>query len=98
MNRDITSCMGYQQIVGAVAATALTIPTRDNNGTSAIPTMAVIIVEGQAVRYRDDGTNPTAAVGMPISIGTAFFYDGDLRSIRFIQTAATATINVSYYK
>jgi len=98
MNRDITSCMGYQQIVGAAAATALTIPTRDNNGTSAIPTTAVIIVEGQAVRYRDDGTNPTAAVGMPISIGTVFFYDGDLSRIRFIQVAATATINVSYYK
>jgi hypothetical protein len=98
MNRDITSCMGYQQIVGAAAATALTIPTRDNNGTSALPTMAMIIVEGQSVRYRDDGTNPTASVGMPISIGSVFFYDGDLKAIRFIQTAATATINVSYYK
>ena len=98
MNKDITSCMGYQQIVGAAAATALTVPTRDNNGTSAVPTLAVIIVEGQAVRYRDDGTAPTAAVGMPIAVGSVFFYDGDLKAIRFIQVAATATINVSYYK
>jgi hypothetical protein len=60
--------------------------------------MALIICEGGAVRFRDDGTNPTAAIGMPLSIGTAFFYDGDLKKIRFIQQAATATINVLYYK
>ena len=99
LNKDITSCMGYQQIVGAAASTALTVPSVDpSTGLAAIPTMALIIVENQAVRFRDDGTAPTAAIGMPISVGTAFFYDGDLKKIRFIQQAATATINVLYYK
>lgn len=99
LNKDITSCMGYQQIVGAAASTALTVPSVDpSTGMAAMPTMAMIIVEGQPVRYRDDGTAPTASVGMPIAVNNVFFYDGDLKRIRFIQTAATATINVAYYK
>jgi hypothetical protein len=49
------------------------------------------------VRWRDDGTAPTASVGMPILANGMLSYDGDLTTIRFIQTAATATINITYY-
>ena len=99
MNKEITSCMGYQQIVGAVASTALTVPSRDPvTGLAGTPIQAVIICEGQGIRWRDDGVAPTAAVGMPIAIGTVFVYDGDLTRLRIIQQAATATINVAYYK
>ncbi len=99
MIKDVTTCMGYQQINGAAASTALTIPSVDPvTGLSAMPTHAVIVVEAQTVRWRDDGTNPTAAIGMPLTPGSIFIYDGDLRRIRFIQAAATAVINVTYYK
>jgi len=99
MIKDITSCMGYQQIVGAAASTGLTIPTTDPvTGLKAIPIQAVIICENQGIRWRDDGTAPTASVGMPIAVGTVFVYDGDLNRLRFIQQAATATINIGYYK
>ena len=99
MNKEITSCMGYQQIVGAVASTALTVPSRDPvTGLAGTPIQAVIICDGAGIRWRDDGTAPTASVGMPISIGTVFVYDGDLTRLRIIQLAATATINVAYYK
>jgi hypothetical protein len=49
------------------------------------------------VRWRDDGTNPTSAVGMPVPISTVLSYDGDLQRIRFIEQAASAKLNVSYY-
>jgi hypothetical protein len=99
MEKEITSCMGYQQIVGAAASTALTIPSIDAvTGLRAMPIQAVIICEGAGIRWRDDGTDPTASVGMPIAVGTTFVYDGDLRRLRIIQQAATATINVAYYK
>lgn len=99
MNKDVTSCMGYQQITSLAASTGLTVPTIDpNTGLSAVPTVALIIVENQPVRYRDDGVAPTASVGMLLPFGSVFFYDGDLKKIRFIQTIAGATINVSYYK
>jgi hypothetical protein len=99
MIKEITSCMGYQQIVGAVASTALTIPQVDPvTGLRSMPVQAVIICEGAGIRWRDDTTAPTASVGMPIAVGTTFVYDGDLTRLRIIQQAATATINVAYYK
>jgi len=49
------------------------------------------------VRWRDDGTAPTASVGMPLPAGTILSYDGDLSRIRFIETAASAALNISYY-
>jgi len=87
--KSTTVCLGYQQITSLSAATALTVPTG--------ATMALIVPETQAVRWRDDGTDPTASVGMPVAVGESLNYDGDLKRIRFIQQTASATINVSYY-
>lgn len=83
--------LGYQQIVGLVAATALTVP--------AGATYAVIVTESQSVRWRDDGVDPTAAVGEPLLTGQSLIYNGTpMTAIKFIQTAATATLNISYYR
>jgi hypothetical protein len=87
--KSTTVCLGYQQITNLTASTALTVP--------AGATMALIIPELQGVRWRDDGTAPTATVGMPLAAGTSLSYDGDLKAIRFIQQAATGYLNVSYY-
>jgi hypothetical protein len=61
------------------------------------PKFAIIVAETQAVRWRDDGTAPTASVGMPLPVLTEFLYDGDLTNIRFIQQTASAVLNISYY-
>ena len=53
--------------------------------------------ETQNVRWRDDGTAPTASVGMPLAAGETLNYDGDLNRIRFIQQSSGAVLNVSYY-
>jgi hypothetical protein len=87
--KSTTVCLGYQQITSLSAATGLTIP----QGT----TLALIVPETQNVRWRDDGTNPTASVGMPIFVGASLSYDGDLSRIRFIESTAGATLNISYY-
>ena len=87
--KSTTVCLGYQQITSLSASTALTVPTG--------ATMALITPESQAVRWRDDGVAPTASVGMPVAVGESLNYDGDLSRIRFIQQAASATLNVSYY-
>lgn len=80
---------GYQQINGLAAATSLTVP--------AGATRALIKTEAQSVRWRDDAVDPTAAIGMLIDVGDEFWYTGQLRSFRAIQTAATAVLNISYY-
>lgn len=87
--KTTTQCLGYQQITSLSAATALTVPSG--------ATLALIVAETQAVRWRDDGVNPTASVGMPMATGVSLSYDGDLKAIRFIQQTASATLNVSYY-
>ncbi len=80
---------GYQQITSLSAAQPLAAPSGAQ--------WALITAEGQGVRWRDDGTNPTASVGWPLAVGQVFQYTGDLAAIRFIQQAASATLNITYY-
>lgn len=84
-----TNCLGYEQITSLSASAALTVP--------AGATRAIITAEAQGVRWRDDGVAPTASVGMILPVLVTLSYDGDLNRIRFIQQAASAILNVSYY-
>jgi hypothetical protein len=95
--KSTTNCLGYQQITDVSGSTALTVPTRDPLGNVCQPTLAIIIAQTQAVRWRDDGTAPSATVGMPLAVGVPLSYDGDMAKIRFFEQAASATLNVSYY-
>jgi len=81
--------LGYEQISDLSSEDSLTVPT----GARA----ALIVAVTQAVRWRDDGTPPTASVGMPLSKDTPFWYTGDLSAIEFIEVTASAELNVSYY-
>lgn len=82
--------LGYQQITSLSAATALTVPS----GTL----MAIITPETQAVRWRDDGTNPTATIGYPLAVGTELQYTAaQLSKLKFIEQTASATLNICYY-
>lgn len=87
--KSTTVCLGYQQITSLSSATGLTVP----QGT----TLALIVPETNNVRWRDDGTAPTASVGMPIYLGASLSYDGDFNRIKFIETTASAKLNISYY-
>jgi len=82
--------LGYEQITSISAAKGLTPPTG--------ATIALIEAEAQAVRYRDDGTDPTTTVGMPVAVGTSFWYAGTLSAIQFIEQTSGAILNVSYYR
>lgn len=78
---------GFQQLSPA-AATGLTVP---QGGA----TLAVI-VSAASFTWRDDGTAPTATVGMVWPANTPLFYAGTLGAIKVIQ--ASGTVNVSYYR
>lgn len=86
---------GYQQITSLSSATALTVPV----GTR----LCFIQAEDQNIRWRDDGVNPTASVGMVITTDSILLYTGagetnPFAAIRFIEETASAKLNVSYYK
>lgn len=85
---------GFQQITSLGSAASLTVPT----GVDGLkPVRAIIHCEGQAVRWRDDGMDPSATVGMRLQVGQELEYDADLTKIRFIEETATAKLNISYY-
>lgn len=86
---DKLNPIGYQQLTGLSAVKDLT-PPKDAR-------VAVIQAWGQDVRWRDDGTNPTGTVGMVLQAGRDMLYTGNLAKIRFIETAASAEVNVSFY-
>jgi hypothetical protein len=95
--KAITVCIGYQQITDLSTAVGLTVPATDKSGLRQMPTFALITPLTGNVRWRDDGTNPTASVGMPLAAGVTLQYDGNLKGIKFINNGGTAELNISYY-
>lgn len=81
--------LGYEQVTTLSAAAGLTPPSGADR--------ALIQAVTQDVRWRDDGTSPTASVGMLLAAGSTLDYDGDLSTFEAIETAASAELNVSYY-
>jgi hypothetical protein len=82
--------LGYQQITTLTAATGLTVPAGTN--------LILVTAEGGAVRWRDDGTNPTASVGYPLPVGAEMRYTADSPSrLKFIDQATGAILNITYY-
>lgn len=87
--------LGYQQITPVPTLTKLTIPAGTQAGAPA--RWAQICVATNAVKWRDDGTAPTATVGMTIAAGSCYAYSGSLSAIQFIQVTSPAILDVSYY-
>jgi hypothetical protein len=84
--------VNYEQLTSLGSAAGLTAAKYD------IADFAIIQAQDQDVRWRDDGTDPTTTVGMVLAAGTWFTYTGDLSAIKIIETAASAKLNVSYYR
>ena len=83
---------GFQQITSLASAVGLTLPT-----TKPSARIAVIQAIAQNVRWRDDGNAPSATVGMQLAAGNDILYTGDLDALQFIEEAASAEINITYY-
>lgn len=83
--------LGYQQVTSLGSATGLpSIPTK--------AVIAVVTVETAGVRWRDDGTAPTATVGMPIAAnGSVSFLETPLSAIQFIAQTGSPVLDVAYY-
>lgn len=84
--------LGYEQITALTTAATLTVPTG--------ATCAIVQAEAVDVRWRDDGTVPTASVGeLLYALGFDLWIEGAARLAAFkaIRTAAGSIVNVSYY-
>ena len=81
--------LGHQQITDLSSAVGLTPASGAQR--------ALLCAQTQAVRFRDDGTSPTATVGIHLAAGEPYLYEGDLSAIEFIEEAASAKLDISYY-
>lgn len=93
----VTRVGNYQQITVDATAGGVAL-----TNVPAAAKFALLMVETAAIRWRDDGTGPTAAVGMPIAAGSGLWYDAGqaglvaFRAIR--QAGVSAVLNVTYYQ
>jgi len=68
---------------------------------------AVITVETDQVRYREDGTHPTSAEGILLNVGDVLTYDSwtvpksnwrsVLKALHFIKVTNAAKLKIHYY-
>jgi hypothetical protein len=87
---------GYEQLaVSATAVSPALVPPPTDTRPGA--TAATISVEAGDIRYRDDGSDPTSSVGMPLKVDVPFFYTGDPSKLRFIRQSSDAVVNLLYY-
>lgn len=59
--------------------------------------MVWVCAEGANVRWRGDGVAPTALVGNLIQVGQTVKITSRLQNLQFIQTAASATLDINFY-
>ncbi len=88
----------FESITVSTAAVGISDATLKLNGRQA--NQCLIAVEDDSVRFRLDGTAPTASVGQPMAAGVSFAMrnNADLRRLRFIQhesASGAATVVVT---
>jgi hypothetical protein len=87
--------VSFQQldISGASAYYTLTVP--------ATARAAFIQVQAAPARYRMDGTTPTTAIGMRLTVDNPGIFlpldPGDLAAIRWLKESGSPLLNVTYY-
>ena len=90
----MAKALGYGYDGDMAAASAL--PSQPTGGRAY---RCLIQTEAQSIRWRDDGVDPTAAVGggflLPVNV--VLEYEGPISAWRGIETAAGAKLNVAYY-
>jgi hypothetical protein len=94
--------LGYAQFAaGGVDTSTLVSTATFGSNPVGIPigtTFLLITCAAQAIRWRDDDTAPTAAVGYPLAVGTELVYSaGALPQLRLIAQVAGAVVNMVAY-
>jgi hypothetical protein len=90
--------LGYIQYTTTGSAAKLAAPTPPSG--LIIGYTVIQCVGGATTDYaawRDDGTAPTASVGMRLYSGQELDYTGDPYNIQFITGSGTPVLNISFY-
>lgn len=78
---------------------ARTLATINGQAVPSTADYAEVSVETQPVRWRADGTDPTAAIGNLLPVNTTLQIPKSMfGTIKFIETAATAVMSLNFFK
>lgn len=94
--------LGYSNFAAGVVdvatpMSALTFGSAAGAGIPAGTQTLRLTPNTQAIRWRDDGVAPTAAVGYPLAAGVELVYTGNPNSLQVISQIAGAKIDVVAY-
>jgi hypothetical protein len=91
--------LGYAKFSSPSSSTLLSASPAVGVALPADAKYVLLQAETQNIRWRDDGSAPTASEGMLLTAGDpGFWYNGNLAAFRFIQAAAGGVLRASYYK
>ena len=91
---NFISPLGYCQLTSIASSTLV---SSCFGGIPALSGWAVICIDTNAIRWRDDGVAPTAAVGMPVAAGQCMFYSGTFATLRVIAQTGSPVVNINFY-
>lgn len=85
--------LGYSKLSVSDSAVGINAPSGANK--------ALIIIEGGAVRFRDDGTDPTNTDGLPLFQNQSITIETTqiISAMKFIKSGSNdATLHINFYK
>lgn len=90
----------YNDTIAFEALAVAGTPVGFTANTYAGAYIAVARVEGAQVRYRTDGTNPSASVGMVADPGDVIHVTSsrDIQAIEFVRVGSSATVNAEFMR
>lgn len=86
--------LGYCQLTASGSAALI---STCSGGIPARTAWAVLCIETANIRWRDDGTAPTASVGMPVNAGACIYYSGTMATFQIISQSGSPIVNISFY-
>jgi hypothetical protein len=88
--------LGYAQAAANTINTAVNVATFFPGGIIPLGTETLLMIpEAQSIRWRSDGTDPTATVGYPLAAGAELRYTmGQLPKLKVISQVAGAILNI----
>lgn len=90
---DKVSVAGTAVDIGALAPGGTGVRGRELKARHAL-----IAVEGEAIRFLDDGSSPTATEGFPILENSDMLFSGNISQLKMIAQTGTATVTILWYR
>jgi hypothetical protein len=92
-NTDYIMPLGYCQL----SVTTVVGISTCSGGIPARTVWAVLCAETANIRWRDDGTNATTSVGMPLNAGSCMYYSGTMSALTVVAVSGSPVLDICFY-